>query len=179
VSLVIDVRDLIDQPGASRTVRVSESIPGLGTELASVPEDQRVDAVLLLESVVEGVLVSGPVSGAMVLSCARCLSTFESGFHLEVQELFVPGATPDGDEYPLGEGSVDLEPMIRDAVVLSMPFAPLCRPDCLGLCEGCGGDRNLGECVCEPEADTRWAPLVGIDLQGAEPGGLGRSKRDH
>lgn len=170
MSLVIDVRDLIEQPGASRSVRVSEPIPGLGTELATVPEDRRVEAVLLFESVVEGVLVSGPVTGAMVLSCARCLKTFRSDFRLEVQELFSQGATDLDDEYPMHEGSVELEPMIRDVVLLSMPFAPLCRPDCQGLCERCGGDRNLGECVCEPDVDARWQPLVGIDLEPADRG---------
>jgi DUF177 domain-containing protein len=168
VSLVIDVRDLIEQPGSSRSVRVDEPILGLGTELASVPEDRRVEAVLLFESVVEGVLVSGPVTGAMVLSCARCLKSFHSEFHLQVQELFAPGAIDVDDEYPLGEGSVDLEPMIRDAVLLSMPFAPLCRTDCQGLCERCGGDRNLGECTCDPVVDPRWQPLVGLDLEPAE-----------
>jgi uncharacterized protein len=166
--LVIDVRDLIEHPGTSRSVRVSESIPGLGTELAEVPEHRQVDAALLFESVVEGVLVSGPVSGIMVLSCARCLKAFQSEFRLDVQELFAWGADAGDDEYLLAEDSVDLEPMIRDAVVLSMPFAPLCRPDCLGLCERCGGDRNLGECVCEPDVDPRWQPLVGIDLEPAE-----------
>jgi uncharacterized protein len=45
-----------------------------------------------------------------------------------------------------------------------MPFAPLCRPDCLGLCSRCGGDLNLGECTCRPEADPRWAPLSGLEL---------------
>jgi uncharacterized protein len=168
--LVIDVRDLIEHPGASRSVRVSEPIPGLGTELASVPEDRRVEAVLLFESVVEGVLVSGPVTGAMVLSCARCLKRSRSDFRLDVQELFSPSATDLDDEYPLGDGSVDLEPMIRDAVLLSMPFAPLCRTDCQGLCERCGGDRNLGECTCEPEMDPRWQPLVGVELEPAERG---------
>ena len=168
--MVIDVRDLIEHPGASRSVRVSEPIPGLGTELASVPEDRRVEAVLLFESVVEGVLVSGPVTGAMVLSCARCLKRSRSDFRLDVQELFSPSATDLDDEYPLGDGSVDLEPMIRDAVLLSMPFAPLCRTDCQGLCERCGGDRNLGECTCEPEMDPRWQPLVGVELEPAERG---------
>lgn len=168
MSLVIDVRDLIDHPGSSRSVQVSEPIPGLGTELATVPEDRRIEAALLFESVVEGVLVSGPVSGAMTISCARCLKRFQSEFRLDVQELFVPEATGDEDEYVLGDDSVDLEPMIRDAVILSMPFAPLCRPDCRGLCERCGGDRNLGECTCRPEVDPRWQPLVGIDLGVAE-----------
>jgi DUF177 domain-containing protein len=176
VSLVIDVRDLIDSPGASRTIRMSEVVAGLGTELAEVPEDRTVEASLLFESVVEGVLVSGPVSGAMVLTCARCLKPLESPFHLDVQELFAPGAGVEDDEYPLDEGSVDLEPMIRDAVLLSMPFAPLCRPDCMGLCERCGGDRNLGECVCGPQEDPRWEPLAGIDLEWAEPGPSSRGR---
>jgi uncharacterized protein len=51
---------------------------------------------------------------------------------------------------------------VRDAVVLEMPFSPLCRPDCLGLCARCGGDRNLGECSCGPEVDPRWGALDDI-----------------
>jgi uncharacterized protein len=52
--------------------------------------------------------------------------------------------------------------MVRDAVGLELPFSPLCTPDCLGLCERCGGDRNLGECSCAPQVDHRWAPLEGL-----------------
>jgi uncharacterized protein len=165
MSVVIDVRDLLSQPGSSRTVRVSEPVPGLGTELAAVPADHRIDAHLVLERVVEGVLVSGPVTGDMTLVCARCLRSFQSGFRLDVQEMFAPGAGAEDDEYPVDEGSIDVEPMIRDAVVLSMPFAPLCRPDCLGLCERCGGDRNLGECRCKPAVDPRWAGLPSVDIE--------------
>jgi uncharacterized protein len=165
VSILIDVRDLLNQPGASRTVLVSELVPGLGTDLAAVPADHRIEAELLLESVVEGVLASGPVTGDMAMVCASCLKSFQSDFRLEVQELFAEGAGAEDDEYPVDEGSIDVEPMIRDAVVLSMPFAPLCRPDCLGLCPRCGGDRNLGECRCEPEADPRWAGLSAVDLE--------------
>jgi uncharacterized protein len=165
MTAVIDVRDLIGHPGTSRRIRVSEPIPGLGTHLSEVPADRPVGADLLLESVVEGILVSGPLRGVMVLTCARCVKPFDDAFHLDVQELYVPEAQPDDDEYPLVEGSVDLEPMIRDAVLLSMPFAPLCRPDCQGLCERCGGDRNLGECTCQPVADPRWAPLKELEIE--------------
>jgi len=100
----------------------------------------------------------------MALWCARCLKRFETPFEVEVEELFVPGARPEDDEYPVVEGFIDLEPMIRDAVILAMPFAPLCRPDCRGLCERCGGDRNMDECTCPPRSDPRWAPLMGLDL---------------
>ena len=165
MTAVIDVRDLIDSPGSSRQVHLSEPIPGLGTQLAAVPEDRAVGGDLLMESVIEGILVSGPIRGTMVLTCARCLKPFESTFDLDVQELYIPEASPDDDEYPLVEGAVDLEPMIRDVVLLAMPFAPLHSADCLGLCGRCGGDRNLDECRCEPEVDARWAPLLELNIE--------------
>jgi uncharacterized protein len=164
VSTVIDVRDLVDSPGASRSVRVEEAIDGLATQLAAVPQDRSIGADLLLESVVEGIVVTGPVSGVMRLSCARCLKPFDQEFHIDVQELYVSRALPESEEYPLVEGQVDLEPLIRDAVLLAMPFAPLCRPDCRGLCARCGGDLNLDECSCPPDVDPRWAPLSGLEL---------------
>jgi len=158
----VDVRDLLDNPGASREVHVSEAIEGLATELVSVPEPVRVD--LVLESVVEGILASGPVSGTMMFRCARCLEPSGRAFRLQVAELFAPGAGEGDDEYPVSEEEIDLEPMVRDTVVLAMPFSPLCRIDCRGLCERCGGNRNLGECTCGPELDPRWAPLADLKL---------------
>jgi uncharacterized protein len=94
-----------------------------------------------------------------------------------VQELYAPEASPEDDEYPLLEGAVDLEPMIRDAILLAMPFAPLCRPDCRGLCERCGGDRNLGECHSPPEVDVRWAPLLELNLEDLNIGPAGDTPR--
>src|SRR5205823_13299957 len=90
-----------------------------------------------------------------------CLKTFDRPFGVDVHELFIRDGGDEGDEYPVaGEGSIDIEPMVRDVVLLSMPFSPLCRPDCAGLCERCGGDRNLGECACGPvAADPRWQVL--------------------
>jgi uncharacterized protein len=174
MSIAIDVRDLIGRPGASRHVHVEEPIEGLRTELTLVHGETPVDAELLLESVIEGILASGGLSGTFVETCARCLEPFEQPFRVDVQELFAPGAEPDDlEEYPLRDGESDLEPMIRDAVVLAMPYSPLCRPDCQGICERCGGNRNLGECTCQPPADERWAPLAGLvfpDEQGAPPG---------
>jgi uncharacterized protein len=102
------------------------------------------------------------VEGVVAFSCARCLKPFEDGFRVEVQELFAGGAEADEEAYRIEEGVLDLEPLIRDAVVTSLPFAPLCRPDCLGLCARCGGDLNLGECSCPPEADARWEALSQI-----------------
>jgi uncharacterized protein len=167
VSVEVDVRDLVARPGSSRTIHVEESIGGLQTELARVPAERPIEADLLMESVVEGILASGPVEGVMTYACARCLKPFEGGFRVEVQELFA-GAPEGEDEYRIAEGHVDLEPLIRDAVVTSMPFAPLCRPDCLGLCARCGGDLNLGECACPPETDARWEALSQVRFDVSE-----------
>ena len=155
----IDVGDLLDAPGSARTVRIDEAVPGLHTELAEVSEDTHLAGNLTLESVVEGIYVTGSVAGRMRFRCARCLKGFEQGFDIEMHELFVREPGPDDDYALEPDLALDPEPMVRDAVVLEMPFSPLCRPDCLGLCERCGGDRNLGECSCTEPIDPRWAAL--------------------
>jgi uncharacterized protein len=160
----VDVRDLIGHPGASRRVAVEGSLEGLRTELAAVPDDALLRVEVLLESVLEGIFVTGPVTGSMEVSCARCLRVDTHAFRVEVAELFAFEPEEEAGEYILGAEELDLAPMIRDAVLLRMPFSPLCRPDCLGLCERCGGDRNLGECACPPAVDPRWAPLQGLQL---------------
>lgn len=162
--ITLDVRDLLGSPGASREVPVREHVTGLATELARVPEDRDILGVLRFESLVEGLLASGELEGTMELVCARCLQPVAAPFHMQVHELFAPDASGEDDVYPVSDGTVDLEPMIRDAVLLSMPFAPLCRPGCLGLCEQCGGDRNQNECTCAPEQDPRWAALGHIQI---------------
>ena len=155
----IDVRDLLDQPGSSRTVHVDEPVAGLRTELADVPEDAPIEGDLRLESVSEGIYVSGRVQGRYSMHCARCLKEFTRGFDLEMAELVPREAGPEDDYALASDLTLDPEPMVRDAVVLEMPFSPLCRPDCRGLCEICGGDRNLGECPGHEATDPRWAGL--------------------
>lgn len=169
VTIEVDVRDLAGAPGAARHVRVEGAVPGLGTELARLPEGRPVAADLLLEGIAEGVLASGTLECVVTETCARCLRPFESEVRVEVRELFAPGVGPDADDYPLpAEGVIDVEPLVRDAVGLELPFSPLCRPDCLGLCERCGGDRNLGECSCEPESDHRWSVLAAVEFPDEE-----------
>ena len=157
----IDVRDLVGQPGASKDVTVRGTLEGLGTEVASLRDDAPVSGDLLLESVVEGILVSGRVNGELHLRCARCLTEFDAPVTVEVSELFVPEPDDEMETYPLdAEGAIEPEQMVRDAIGLELPFSPLCRPDCQGLCPVCGGDRNLGECPGDhPSTDPRWAEL--------------------
>ena len=166
----IDVRDLLGHPGASRTADLRDTIEGLETELAAVPDDAPIAGELLLESVVEGILASGRLTGRMALRCARCLKDFERPFSVGVSELFAIVPAPDSDEYPIDpEGELDPEQMVRDSVGPELPFSPLCKPDCLGLCVRCGGDLNLGECVCpEPSPDPRWAELEALFAEEPE-----------
>jgi uncharacterized protein len=73
-------------------------------------------------------------------------------------------ADPDRDDdgYALTDEAIDLDQVVRDAVGVEMPFAPLCRPGCLGLCPVCGGNRNLGECPGHETLDPRFAVLADL-----------------
>lgn len=158
----IDVRDLLGHPGMSRTAHLRGTLEGLGTEVATLRADEPVECDLLLESVVEGVLASGLLTGTFTLRCARCLKDFERPVHVEVHELFTPiPAADDDDVYQLdADGFMDPEQMVRDALGLELPFSPLHSPDCQGICGVCGGDRNLGECPGDhQQIDPRWARL--------------------
>jgi len=164
----IDVHDLLGQPGTFRRHDVLGTMEGLSTELVEVPDDAPLGGSLLLESVVEGILVSGSITGTWTARCARCLTERSQPFTVEVSELFLVEA-PDEDElddeddrYALLDESIDLDQLVRDAVGVEMPFAPLCRADCLGLCEVCGGNRNLGECPGHEALDPRFAVLADL-----------------
>jgi DUF177 domain-containing protein len=157
----IDVRELVGHPGASRQVAVEGTLDGLAGALARVADDEPVHADLLLESVIEGILVSGRARGRWVLSCARCLREFDGAFDAPVHEMAVPRAVEEDEEsyrFDPVEG-LDPEQLLRDAIGVEMPFAPLCSPGCLGLCETCGGNRNLGECPGHERIDPRFAVL--------------------
>ena len=170
----IDVRDLVGHPGASKVEYVSGTLEDLETELASLSEDTPITGELVLESLIEGIVASGTLQGALSLRCARCLREFERGFSVQLQELFVPFPHEDGDEYPMDpEGFLEPDQMVRDVVGVELPFAPVCRPECRGLCGRCGGDLNESACTCtEPEIDPRWEGLTSLldELDGSQKG---------
>jgi DUF177 domain-containing protein len=169
----IDVRELLEQPGASRTVHIDETVGDLRTELVEVPPDQPVVGDLTLESVVEGIYLHGDVRGTMRMRCARCLKEFDTPFDVVVAELVSRDPSEDDDYHLEADDTLDPEPIVRDAVVLEMPFSPLHTPNCKGLCPICGGDRNLGECPGHEEVDPRWSALEGLvlpEIDDDEPG---------
>lgn len=142
-------------------MRISGTLEGLESPLASVATDSPVTAELRLEVVVEGIFVRALLRGRLVLVCARCLKPFGGLFEVEASEMFVSEPDPDGEEYAIEPtGELDLDQMARDAIGVELPFSPLHDPSCLGLCHRCGGDLNLGECTCtEPQIDPRWEGL--------------------
>nr|CEL15422.1 COG1399 protein, clustered with ribosomal protein L32p [Kibdelosporangium sp. MJ126-NF4]CTQ92175.1 COG1399 protein, clustered with ribosomal protein L32p [Kibdelosporangium sp. MJ126-NF4] len=135
-------------------------------DVIAAPRGAVVEVDVLLESVVEGVLVSGTASAPVEGECARCLDPLSSEVEVELTELFAyPNSateeTTDEDEIPrLVDDRIDLEPVVRDAVVLTLPLVPLCRPDCAGLCPGCGVKwADLGPDHGHEKIDPRWAAL--------------------
>ena len=171
--LVPDTRELGRRPGSQRLVSFSAPAPAdLGIEVLRVPEGSTVDFELRLEAVMEGVLVTGTAQAELEGECVRCLAEIHDTVVADFQELFAyeeSDTARAGDDEDAGrlEGDLlDLEPLLRDAVVLMLPFQPLCREDCPGLCIECGarladqpGHRH------EEPVDPRWAALQ--DLIGS------------
>lgn len=163
---VLEIHDLTRRPGTMKEFELEVPAPaGVGIELIAVPEGSPVELNLRAESVVEGVLVTGSAAVELHGECARCLRDVDYGESFDLQELFFyPGRDADEDAPVVVEDSVDLEGVFRDAVVLELPFTPLCRADCLGLCPSCGFNLNDEPDHSHDEPiDPRWAALAGLN----------------
>lgn len=161
----IDVYDLMHRPGEMRDRVLDVTVPeAFGNAVIGVPagSDLRID--LRLESLHDGILVSAELDGTATGECVRCLIDIQEPVQVEFQELFAY-SQDEAFEYEVHEDTIDLEPVIRDAVVLSLPFQPVCQEDCTGLCPICGVRRldNPGHQHEDP-IDPRWAALG--DLAG-------------
>lgn len=166
--LVINTRELGRRPGSMRTLSRSVPAPAdLGVDVLGVAEGSQLDLDLRLESVMEGVLVSGTVRGEVTGECVRCLDPIASQLVVGIQELFAYAGQEhhDDDETELRqlEGDlIDLEPTLRDAVVLALPFQPVCRVDCPGLCSQCGARLADDPGHRHEAVDARWAALQAL-----------------
>jgi uncharacterized protein len=166
---VLDTRELGRRPGSQREVSLTVQAPAdLGIEVLGVPEGSQVELDLRLEAVMEGVLVTGTARAGLEGECARCLEPISDEIEVRFQELFVyDDRDVDPDEElevsTLQHDLVDLEPLLRDAVVLALPFQPLCQDDCPGLCPECGArladDPDHGH---DEPVDPRWAALSAL-----------------
>jgi uncharacterized protein len=168
--LVLDTRELGRRPGSMRALQLSAPAPaGLGIEdLIGVPVGAELALDLRLESVMDGVLVTGTVMAPVSGECGRCLTAVSDELAVPVQELFLyPEASADreeDDELPALVGDLlDLGPALRDAVVLALPLTPLCREDCQGLCATCGERLDdLPDDHGHDTTDARWGALAGL-----------------
>jgi len=161
-SLVIETHELARSAGTMKNHRRTAQAPAdLGIGVIGVPEGSPVELEIKLEAVGEGVLVTGTAVVALAGECTRCLKPISDSMEIDIQELFYyPGNEPD-DEAARNEGErIDLEPVLRDAVVLDLPFAPLCTEDCRGICPICGADLNDDpDHGHDDDVDPRWGDL--------------------
>ncbi|WP_252275238.1 YceD family protein [Nocardioides sp. LMS-CY] len=167
--LVLDTRELGRRPGSQHQVTRTVPAPAdLGIEVLRVPEGSQVELDLRLEAVMEGVLVTGSTEVEPVGECARCLEPISDRMVVGFQELFVyedqRNPSEEDDEVSTLEGDlVDLEPLLRDAVVLALPFQPLCEDDCPGLCPDCGARlKDDPDHAHDAPIDPRWAGLAAL-----------------
>ena len=167
---VFSTRELGRRAGAMRTVHRDVPAPPddsrIGLDVIGVPTGATIAVDLRLESVSEGVYVSGTVSAPLRGECARCLDELSDELDVEIGELFaypdsVTDETTDDDELPrVVDEHVDVEQTVRDAVVLALPTNPVCTDDCAGLCPECGERRAaLGPDHRHETLDPRWAAL--------------------
>jgi uncharacterized protein len=167
---VVEVGALRRAPGTRRSIEVLAEIPELFVSGSRVPEQAPVRFAGVLESVHDGILVTGVVEAPWEGECRRCLEPARGQVRASLREL----AVEHGDEettYALDPEELDLEPIVHDVCILELPLAPLCDEGCLGLCPDCGANRNLEPCSCSPFVDSRFAPLVLLGGRGSPSGG--------
>ena len=157
----IDVSELLlEKTRAQVDVEIS-----LGHQLLSDDLDvTSVNGTLHLGRTTEGIWVRGTLAVGVDLQCVRCLVPVERELEIELDERFqlppIDGEDK-GEVYPIDvDHHIDLEPVLREAVIVSTPMRVLCRVDCAGLCPTCGQDLNEGSCDCPTDdIDPRMAAL--------------------
>ncbi len=152
---VVAVADVIAEPGTRRDVRIETTVDW-GLELARVGPE--LAAELTLENAAGVLVVRGPAETELGFTCHRCLAEWSESLRVELTEAM--GFDDDDAGYSLDDDTADLEPVLRDAILLEVPLRPVCRPDCLGLCGTCGADLNTGSCPGHPEESS--SPFAGL-----------------
>ncbi|MCL2516525.1 MAG: DUF177 domain-containing protein [Microbacteriaceae bacterium] len=171
------VYDLMHKPGEYKELTLELDNPEkLGEGMISVPEGASVAIDLRLEVLHDGILVSGSVDATAVGECVRCLIDVSQPLQVDFQELFAY-TKDEAFDFEVHDDHVDLEPLVRDSVVLSLPFQPVCRPDCPGL-DPETGERLADHPDREPRENTdpRWAALA--DFRASEDTDAGTTGTD-
>ncbi|TFU24113.1 DUF177 domain-containing protein [Rothia nasimurium] len=168
--LKISVRDLAHSPGAMETL--DEVLPApsdFGNALIEAEEGSNIDLNVRLESVSDGILVTGTATVTVSGECSLCLDPVNFDVTADVQELFVFEKAPEGgpedevdEQYAVENDEIDLEPALRDAVILQLPFQPVCSDSCQGLCSECGARLEDDPEHHHEVIDPRWNALSAL-----------------
>lgn len=156
----VPISDLLHHPGSRKEVQADGLLSDIFVTSSRVEPGAPAEFVGTAESLDGGaVRVRGHVHTRWVGECRRCLGAAAGDLDVEVSELFERDPESE-DIYPLGADRLDLEPLVRDAIYLELPQAPLCTADCQGLCPECGADGNTVDCGHAVDViDPRWAAL--------------------
>lgn len=172
-SMVVDVTRLSRQPGSVLEIVREVSAPSdFAVAMARVPEDSVIELDFTCESVVEGIWVSGNADVHVTAECSRCLEPSEWSESVALEQMYrypptdargtiIESDDEDEDTPMVLEDTIDIEGPLRDAVVLALPLAPLCSPDCQGICAECG-ERLVDGPHDHPLNDPRWSALESL-----------------
>ena len=164
----LSVYDLLHRAGEMREHSIEVVVPErLGEGQVAVQAGAVLDLDVRLEGLHDGILVSATVSGTATGECSRCLKPIAEPVEVDIAELFAYDVD-EAFDYQVHEDHVDLEPVVRDAVVLSLPFQPVCRPDCPGL-DPVTGERveDIPDYQPREGVDPRWSALAGFQAEQA------------
>ncbi len=155
---VVDVVTLLRWPGNQVQAVLDEDLEGVETSAAAA---NHVRGTLIVESMPDALSVGGELDILWHGECRRCLGEAVGVTAVELQEIY-ERLPIDGETFPLTDNRVDLEPMVRELVLLSLPLAPLCAAECLGPAPAqfpAGVAEDQSNDLTEPSGDPRWAAL--------------------
>jgi len=161
--LRLDVADLLAHPGTRREVTLRARIDALRGTAAEIEEP--LDVHVSLERVADGIVVRGEIGARWRAQCSVCLREIDRELSVHVDELFEPDPV-EGETYPLEGHELDLEQLVRDAVLLELPLAPHCAEPCAPSTRSTADQVDAGTEPDEHEerTDPRWAPLAELEI---------------
>lgn len=157
--LKVNAFELLRRPGTLKAFQFSVDPEAIALVDSRLVPGSNIEIDLVCESMTDGIVVHGSVSATFHGECRRCLTSLVGRIDADVHELYQVAIT-DPDAFLIEGDIIDLAPMVRETILLELPDAPLCRPDCAGLCPTCGTDLNAGSCECPTDVvDARWSVL--------------------